>query len=129
MLQSVGVIIASIIIYFWEEASIADPICTYAFSILVIVTTIPVFRDCIRVLMESSPSQVPVDQLQNEILKVQGVKSVDDLHVWMLAGSKNAMTCHIKLKKVNDTEILRVHNEVSKIISKYEICHKTIQIL
>ena len=52
MLQSIGVIIAAICIYIWPEAKIADPICTYIFSILVIFTTVPVFRDCVKVLME-----------------------------------------------------------------------------
>jgi zinc transporter 2 len=35
LLNSVGVIIASIIIYFNNEATIADPICTYIFSFIV----------------------------------------------------------------------------------------------
>jgi len=52
MLQSIGVIIASVLIYFYPEAKIADPICTYIFSILVIITTVPVFKSCMQVLME-----------------------------------------------------------------------------
>jgi cation diffusion facilitator family transporter len=56
MLQSVGVIIASLIIWKYPEAKVADPICTYIFSILVIFTTIPIFKDCMSVLMENEPS-------------------------------------------------------------------------
>ena len=52
MLQSIGVIIAAILITINDDFKIADPICTYLFSILVIITTIPVFRDCMRILME-----------------------------------------------------------------------------
>lgn len=52
ILQSIGVIIASVLIYFWPQAKIADPICTYVFSVLVLFTTIPVFTDCLKVLME-----------------------------------------------------------------------------
>ena len=52
MLQSIGVIIAAILITINDDFKIADPICTYLFSILVIMTTIPVFRDCMRILME-----------------------------------------------------------------------------
>jgi zinc transporter 2 len=59
MIQSIGVIIAALIIHFFgdsnKEVLIVDPICTYLFSILVIFTTIPVFKDCVRVLMESNP--------------------------------------------------------------------------
>ena len=126
MLQSIGVIIASIIIKFEPSASIADPICTYLFSILVIVTTIPVFKDCLRVLMESSPQDVNVLELKSKIKHIHGVVSVDDIHVWMLAGSKNVMSCHVKIRDPSDREILRVHKEVSSVIDTYNICHKTI---
>lgn len=52
IIQSIGVIIAGVIIYLKPEYTIADPICTYIFSVLVIFTTIPIMKDCIRILME-----------------------------------------------------------------------------
>ena len=44
MLMSVGVIIAAIIIYFKEDWKIADPICTYVFSIIVCFTVSKVVK-------------------------------------------------------------------------------------
>ena len=76
MLQSIGVIIASIIIKYNPSASIADPICTYLFSILVIVTTIPVFKDCLRVLMESSPQDVNVLELKSKIKQIDRTQGI-----------------------------------------------------
>ena len=67
MLQSIGVIIAALLIKKWPEARIADPICTYLFSILVIFTTIPVFRECINILMENQPSGVDAAKVKNDI--------------------------------------------------------------
>jgi cation diffusion facilitator family transporter len=95
MLQSIGVIIASVLIYIWPETKVADPICTYLFSILVIITTIPVFRDCVRILMEQIPKSINTDKIKESIMKVKGVKAVPDLHVWALAGNKNVLTAHI----------------------------------
>lgn len=60
LLQSVGVIIASIVIYTDPRYKVADPICTYIFSIIVMFTTIPVFQDCFRILMEHTPEDVDV---------------------------------------------------------------------
>lgn len=55
-IQSVGVIAASVIIYFGgPEYTIADPICTYVFAVLVMGTTIPIMSESIRALMEGSP--------------------------------------------------------------------------
>jgi len=67
MLQSIGVIIAATCIYIWPEAKLADPICTYLFSILVILTTIPVFKDCIYLLLEATPKGLDILQLKNDI--------------------------------------------------------------
>lgn len=50
--QSIGVIIAALVIYFDPDLKLADPICTFIFAILVIFTTVPVVKDCVRVLME-----------------------------------------------------------------------------
>ncbi|CAG2193058.1 SLC30A2 [Mytilus edulis] len=52
LIQSVGVLIAAIMIYFKPEWKMADPICTFLFSIIVMVTTITVVRDILVVLME-----------------------------------------------------------------------------
>ena len=42
MIMSIGVIIAATIIYFKPEWRIADPICTFVFSVIVVVTVIPI---------------------------------------------------------------------------------------
>ena len=58
MLMSVGVIIAAILIYFVPSFWYADPICTYLFSIIVMFTTIPIVKNCIRILMEGTPLNI-----------------------------------------------------------------------
>ncbi|KAM6370971.1 proton-coupled zinc antiporter SLC30A2 isoform 2-T2 [Pluvialis apricaria] len=52
LLQSVGVLIASYIIFFKPEYKYVDPICTFLFSALVLVTTLTILRDVLLVLME-----------------------------------------------------------------------------
>lgn len=73
MIQSIGVIIAALIIHFYPQAEIVDPICTYIFSILVIFTTVPVFKDCISVLMESTPKGIKPVEIKEEILKLKDI--------------------------------------------------------
>ncbi|CAJ0948350.1 unnamed protein product [Ranitomeya imitator] len=52
LFQSVSVLISALIIYFKPEYKIADPICTFIFSIFVLATTVTVLRDILLVLME-----------------------------------------------------------------------------
>jgi len=74
MVQSLGVIAAAVIIYVKPDWTIADPICTFLFSILVMLTTIPIFKDCMRFLMESCPEDIDSVELFNAMLKVSIVK-------------------------------------------------------
>ena len=112
MLQSVGVIIASFLIWmFGPSWSIADPICTYLFSIIVMQTTIPTYRECMRILMEVQPTGVDNESLREKIAKIDGVDSVDDLHSFALAGSKNVFSCHIKMVNSGDIDKAREINE------------------
>jgi solute carrier family 30 (zinc transporter), member 2 len=47
--QSCGVFLAAIVIYFKPEWVIIDPICTFLFSILVLFTTINIMKDAVMV--------------------------------------------------------------------------------
>ena len=68
MIQSLGVIAAALIIYFKPDWTIADPICTFLFSILVMFTTVPIFKDCMRILMENAPEDIDTVELFNALL-------------------------------------------------------------
>jgi len=70
MLQSTGVIIAALIIKFKPTWTIADPICTFLFSILVMFTTIPIFCDCMRILLEASPEELETVEVYNKLNEV-----------------------------------------------------------
>ena len=75
-IQSLGVIAAAVIIYFKPEWKIADPICTFLFSVLVLFTTVPIFGDMMRLLLEGTPiDSVDTVELFNAITKV----STEDL--------------------------------------------------
>nr|XP_054604137.1 zinc transporter 2 isoform X2 [Nothobranchius furzeri] len=59
LLQSIGVVVAAIIIYFRPEYKVADPICTFLFSIFVLCTTLTILRDVFRILMEGLRAAIP----------------------------------------------------------------------
>ncbi|NXL86696.1 ZNT8 protein, partial [Alectura lathami] len=52
LFQSISVLISALIIFFKPEYKIADPVCTFVFSIFVLATTITILRDILIVLME-----------------------------------------------------------------------------
>ena len=123
-LQNVGVIIAGVIIFFYPNLSIADTICTYIFSIIVGFTTIKILKDCISVLMEGSPFDFDINQLESDLKGINGVVDIHDLHVWSLSLGKVSLSCHINSKFPDETLPI-AKNLVQK---KYHIKHSTIQV-
>ena len=123
-IQNIGVLIAGIIIYFFPKYSIADPICTYVFSIIVGFTTINILKDCIFVLMEGSPVDIDIDELEDDLKKIKGVKEIHDLHVWSLSIGKINLSCHICCDNPQKT-LTKAKKMIKK---KYKIDHITIQV-
>ena len=95
MVQSLGVIIAAVIIYVKPDWTIADPICTFLFSILVMMTTIPIFSDCMTFLMETSPEAIDSKDVYNAIMDLDMVKEIHDFHLWSLSDEKPIFTAHV----------------------------------
>jgi len=123
-IQNIGVFIAGLIIYFFPNYSIADPICTYLFSIIVGFTTINILKDCIFVLMEGSPVDIDIDELENDLKEIKGVKEIHDLHVWSLSIGKTSLSCHICCDNPQKT-LKKAKKMIQK---KYKIDHITIQV-
>ena len=123
-IQNVGVLIAGGIIFLFPNFSIADPICTYIFSIIVGLTTIRILKDCIFVLMEGSPIAVDIDELEADLKNIKGVKEIHDLHVWSLSIGKMSLSCHIC-----GDDPQKILSKAEKMIKKkYKIDHITIQV-
>ena len=123
-LQNIGVFIAGIIIYFLPRYSIADPICTYIFSIIVGFTTVNILKDCIFVLMEGSPVDIDIEELESDLREIKGVKEIHDLHVWSLSIGKTSLSCHICCDNPQKT-LKKAKKMIQK---KYKIDHITIQV-
>ncbi|CAF1172374.1 unnamed protein product [Adineta steineri] len=125
--QSVGVLCAAILIKIKPEYKLADPICTFAFSVLVLITTITIMRDIVLVLMEGVPSNVDYTQVVEDLMHVFGVRNAHSLHIWSLSTQKIALSVHIAID--NDQDSLRILNEVQEMLrNNHSINRSTIQI-
>ena len=126
MIQSAGVLLAALIIYFYQDTHpgvrIVDPICTFCFAIVVLCTTLPVSRDCFYVLLESTPRDLDIESLYNDLSSINGVISVHDIHLWNISIGRPSIALHIICN--NPKDILKIASQTCK---NYGIKHCTIQ--
>merc|ERR1711976_378389 len=107
----------------WPHLQMADPICTCLFAVIVCFTTIPVIKTCVLILMESTPSNVDMEEFMKDLNNLEGVENVHDLHVWSLTEGKPSMSAHISGE--NTDKILRNATICAR---KRGIYHSTIQV-
>lgn len=105
LIQSVGVLIAAGLIWWRPSWHIADPLCTFLFSLLVLASTWMLARDTIVILMEGAPPGISHTLIKGQLGAIPGVQEVHDLHIWSLAPGKIAATVHIVI------DWLAVHGE------------------
>lgn len=98
IVQTIGVFAAGLVIYFKPEWHLADPICTFLFSVLVVFTTFPVCKDIFLVMMESCPPGFDLQGFSSAIIALPNVVSFHDLHVWVLGQNRVAMTLHVVVR-------------------------------
>ncbi|KAJ8353295.1 hypothetical protein SKAU_G00208620 [Synaphobranchus kaupii] len=102
LLQSMGVLVAATIIYFQPEYKIADPLCTFLFSVFVLGTTVSVLKDVIRILMEGVPHGVKFNIVKEALLSLETVKGVHNLHLWALTQSHSLLSTHLAIEPSSD---------------------------
>jgi solute carrier family 30 (zinc transporter), member 2 len=128
IIQALGVMLAGLIIWRWPYYQIADPLCTFLFSLLVLITTLTVLKDAFRVLMEATPSHIDPSKVSLDLQSIPGILHVHDLHIWSLSPSRTALAVHLQLdplRGISTDQILR--NATILLKSRYGIQHATMQ--
>jgi zinc transporter 2 len=124
VLQSAGVIVAGCIIYFYPHCSIADPICTLLFSVIVMFTTIPIVKSCLSILMEATPETIDSFEIEQDLRNLELVSDVHDLHVWSISSGKISLSVHL----IGEDGPCILQKAQKMLKKKYGILHTTIQI-
>ena len=127
LLNSVGVIISSIIIYFTNFVYI-DIIMSVIISIIIFTGGYKISKEAFFILMEAVPSEVDLSALRNELLNIDGVKNIHELHVWKNDNEEISFTAHILLDNYEKHNNYRIINEIKEKLAVYDIFHMTVQI-
>lgn len=122
--MSIGVMISSIIIYFQPTWTIADPLCTYLFSVIVCITTLPTIKSCMTVLIEAAPTYIDPEQVKVQMSKIEGVDEVHEFHLWSISVGKLALSAHLTSKVPQQA----LHKVTEMLKKDYEFEHITIQV-
>ena len=128
VLSTIGAVIAGIIIAFtnWNWL---DPLVSVMIGAFILWNAWGILRQATNILLENAPESFDINSMVNDLLKVEGVRNVHDLHVWSINENLRALSAHILTDDVLVSAGLPIQRNLNEILAhKYNIRHATLQL-
>ncbi|KAL6935638.1 hypothetical protein ACO0R3_000690 [Hanseniaspora guilliermondii] len=127
-LGNVGVILSGVFIwktdYSWRFYS--DPVVSLFITIIICASAIPLSTKACKILLQATPADINADLVKAQILKIKGVYSVHDFHIWNLDESFSIASLHVEIKCSPD-EYMLIAKKIRNIFHKFNIHSATVQ--
>ncbi|MGE0090846.1 MAG: cation diffusion facilitator family transporter [Bacteroidales bacterium] len=127
-LSSVGVIIGSALIYFWNFTWI-DPLLTVLIGLIILKSSWVIIKETVEILMQASPSNLDLELIKSELEKHPSIINIHHIHAWRLSDTITHFQCHADVSEnMSIKEADRIRNELESILkNQFQIDHVTIQ--
>ena len=125
LLGSAAALLAGAVIYYTGWMQI-DPLLSIFVSLLILKSTVGVLRESYHFLMSGVPDQIDYLKVGADLERVDGVRSVHDLHVWEMSPGEPALIGHVEIADLERwPDILHVIKAM--LLEKHGIDHITLQ--
>ncbi|HYE34747.1 cation diffusion facilitator family transporter [Methylocaldum sp.] len=106
-----------------------DPLASVLIGLLILWNAWIILRETIDILLESTPRDIEMSSMVRDLLQIEGVKGVHDLHVWSISKSFRLLSAHIVIDDVLVSQAALIQHEIKEmIIGHYGIGHCTLQL-
>jgi cobalt-zinc-cadmium efflux system protein len=127
-LSTLAVIIAALLMWVSHSTRI-DSVVSGVIACVVLWSAARLLRDSLNTLLEGVPRHIQVAVVERDILGVDGVVSVHDLHVWSICSHLNALSGHVLLFPERMRDQQNVLEKISRSLKDhFGITHTTIQV-
>jgi len=126
MLGSLGVIAAALIVLYtgW---TLADPIIGAGIGLFIVPRTWKLLSQAVHILMEGTPTEIDLPNLEKALLEIPGVVSVHDLHVWTITSGTDSLTGHLVVSDMTNAAVV-LKRAKAILEERFKIDHVTIQV-
>ncbi|OGO22696.1 MAG: cation transporter [Chloroflexi bacterium RBG_16_51_16] len=128
VMSTIGAVIAGVIIYF-TNANWLDPFVSVLIGFIIIYNAWGILRETVEILLESTPRDLDMQSMVDEIKSIDGVLGVHDLHVWSLTKNLRTMSAHVLTENLSISNGAEIQSNINEILSRrYNISHATLQL-
>ena len=128
VLSTIGAVIAGVIIFF-TGANWLDPLVSVLIGGLILYNAWGILRDAIDILLEAKPRDIDSTRLLEDMLEIDGVLGVHDLHIWSLAQNLRTMSAHVLTDDFSISDGVAIQRQINELVhQRYNIAHATLQL-
>jgi cobalt-zinc-cadmium efflux system protein len=125
LLASVGTVAAAVAIHYTGWL-MADPLASILTTVLIMRGAWRLVRESVDILLESTPSHIPLLAVRAQLEAIPGIESVHDLHVWSVTPAVVAMSAHCVVPRSEQQQHALEH--IHDAMQLFGIQHVTIQL-
>lgn len=122
--QDFIMLLTGILLYYRPSWEIIDPILSLLVCSFIIFIAGQFTYRLYRRLMEMVPIDINYQTVLSQLLQIENVTEIHDLHIWDLGNGKNAATAHIATNENKD----KILKDATVVFRKNKIFHSTVQI-
>lgn len=128
LLTSVAVLIGGILMKYYNVYWL-DGVLTIIISIYLLYMSWDIFLSSLKILMLFAPKDLMIEEIQNEIIKIEGIKNIHHVHIWQLNDRDIHFEAHIEFKNdIRLSEFDLVCSTVEELLKeKFHIYHSYLQ--
>ncbi len=126
-LVSVGVFVSGIVIHYtgWF---IIDPIIGILVAVIILFSTWGLLSESIRLALDGVPQSINPEEIEQEILKINGVLEIHHLHIWAMSTTENALTAHIVVSSDSNLQTIEhIKQDLRQMLMQHHINHPTFE--
>jgi cobalt-zinc-cadmium efflux system protein len=128
VLSTIGAILAGVIIAF-TGANWLDPLVSVLIGLLILWNAWGILRESVDILLENTPRDIDMSSVVRDLLAVEGVLGVHDLHVWSINRSLRTLSAHILTEDIAISSGYAIQTAINDMLRrKYGIGHAILQL-
>lgn len=124
----VAVLIASIVMLFFD-IPIIDPILSLAIAAYILFNAYKGIKESFSIILQGVPHPISIAELEKQLLTLESIKEIHDLHIWSMDGEYHVITLHLVV--ANDSTIEQVADvraQARQFLEDQNIEHVTIEV-
>ncbi len=127
-LSTLGVIAAGILIAL-TGLRVIDPLASILIGAIIVWSSWDIVREAVNILLEGTPRGIDMDAMVRDLMRIDGVRGVHDLHAWSINSNLRTLSAHVLTGDVSISAGATIQREINQVLlQRYAIAHTALQL-